>query len=236
MVLTRRHLRSALLGLAIVAALAGMPAGAATADVPDDGITIDVEVLGPSATPVPSPSSTRNSTGSGSTTPQPQATEKTDEGLGDDAIDLGGVLYVGGLRASVAPSVGAQGGDAQLSITMRNTSDELADFRLHFWVQNGFGATIGEVTDVQARDVKPGETRTVRVTVTTVGQWTLLTAHAKVTPPKELNGVALTSVTRDASLVVPPYFLLASGAVIVSLYFAIRFLLTRRLFGIGVPA
>jgi len=237
-VLTRR-LRSALLAVSVVGllALGGAPALA------DDGIPIDIEVLGPSSTPSPTSSpatggSNGGSSNGGSTTPDPAPSSSADpdDDLGDDAIDLGGVLYVGGLAGSITPNVGPTGGEAKLSITVRNTSDELTDLSLRFWVSNGFGATVGEVSGITARDLRPGETRTIRATVTAVGQWTFYTAHVKITPPKELDGVKLSPLTRDATLVVPPYFLALTGAIVGVVYFGIRFLLARRFLGVGVPA
>ena len=228
------------MGLALtvsIVALGGAPAMAA--DEPYDGIAIDVQVIGPSASPSPSPSSssTRAPSGGGSSNspgPSPSSTPGGD--LGDDAVDLGGVLYVGGLKGSITPTIAARGGVAQLAITVRNTSDELTTLKLRFWLQNSVGATIGEVSYLEARDLRPDETRTISASITTVGQWTFYTAHVTITPPKELDGVKLKPITRDATLLVPPYFLVTTGAAIALLYFAIRYLVLRRLLGLGVPA
>jgi len=221
------------LSLAFVA-IAG-PAAIA-ADDPGDGIGIDVRVIGPSSAPTPSVTPTKKPSGGGASTPEPSATSDPADDLGDDAIDLGGVLYVGGLRGEIAPSVGARGGKAELSITVRNTSNELTDLGLRFWLKNAVGATIGEVSHLAVRDLKPDETRTVRTSITTVGQWTFYTAHVTVTPPKVLDGVKLDPITRDTALFVPPYFLLVIGGATTLLYLVIRYLIVRRLFGVGGPA
>ena len=225
------------MGAALSLAIVAMAAPAATAaDDPGEGIGIDVSVIGPSSSPSPSTTPTKKPTGGSSSSPEPSASGEPEDELGDDAIDVGGVLYIGGLRGEITPSVSARGGNAELSITVRNTSSKLTDLSLRFWLKNAVGATIGEISRLTVRDLKPDETRTIRTTITTVGQWTFYTAHVTVTPPEVLDGVELDPITRDTALFVPPYFLVVIGGTIALLYFVIRYLIVRRLLGVGGPA
>jgi hypothetical protein len=208
-------------------------AGTAAADEDPDGIGIAVQVLGPDAgTP------THNGGSGGGSTPEPTPSSSAPPPpLGNDPFDLGGVLYISGLQGSITPQIASTGGRASLRVIVRNVSDYLVDVKLRFWLQNVFGQTVAEVKGLHAADILPGETRVISVSLANLGQWSVYNAHVTITPPKKVGGVALSPVTRDATLFVPPFFAAISLLVIGILYFGIRYLLVLwRQPAIGAPA
>jgi hypothetical protein len=225
-VLTLPRIRASLVALLVAGAcFAGVAAPAAADDGGADGVSIDVVVIGPPApTPTPRPGTSGGGGGS-SSTPTPTPTETS---VPSDVVDLGGILSVGGLTGTITPDLGS-GGTAALSITVRNTSHFLMDLGLRFWIQNAFGWTVAEMREVDVRDLLPGETRTVQVRLATVGQWTVYTAHVKVTPPDEVDGTTLTPITRDLTLAVAPLLLVLTLGGCGPLFALVRFWILPRL-------
>lgn len=133
-------------------------------------------------------------------------------GPGPDEFELGGVLYIGGLSSAYSPSIDPFGGEMQLWFTVRNVSKSTIDVRADFWMEGPFGNRIGQVDDVLVVDLKPGEKRTINAEVTGVGQWTFISAHAQVTPPKVVDDAELAPVTRDAAIFASPWLI---GVIIV---------------------
>ena len=92
---------------------------------------------------------------------------------------------------------------------MRNVSDTTFSSTARFWLDSPFGTTVSEVKGVEIVDLKPGESRVVDATLGGIGQWTFVTAHATLTPPKTVDGVELDSITRDQFVVIPPWGVLS---------------------------
>ncbi|MFZ8757101.1 hypothetical protein ACO03V_06745 [Microbacterium sp. HMH0099] len=193
---------------------------------PSDGVGITAVVCGPTAasgggtSPTAglggargSSSSTGSRSGSGSATgtaqtPSSVAPGTTDDAVAEDAVDLGGILSIGGLTTGSSLSLNPFGGDVQVSFTVRNTSRSTIDATADFWMENAFGMRLATVDGVAVAGLKPGETRTVGADLPGAGQWTVLTTHARLNPPAQVDGVDLSSLTRDATVIVVPWLLL----------------------------
>ncbi len=122
-----------------------------------------------------------------------------------DSVDLGGILSVGGLSTGSTPSINPFDGVVQVWFTVRNTSTSTIDLTTDFWMENPLGLRIANVDGVAVPGLKPGETRTVSADLSGAGQWTMLTTHARVTPPSQVDGVELAPLTRDATVFVLPW-------------------------------
>lgn len=140
-----------------------------------------------------------------------------------DSVDLGGILSVGGLSTGSAPSLNPFGGEVQVWFTVRNTSKSSIDLTADFWMENVLGLRLSNVDGVAVPALKPGETRTISADLPGAGQWTILTAHARVNPPAQVDGTELSPLTRDATVFVLPWLAVlflglgAAAVVIVSL-------------------
>ncbi|GAA1954059.1 hypothetical protein [Agromyces allii] len=143
-----------------------------------------------------------------------------------DEFDLGGVLYVGGLNSGYTPSLDPLAGELQLWFTVRNVSKSTIDASADFWMSGPFGNRLGEADGVKVAALKPGETRTVSAEVSGVGQWGLVSAHVKLTPPKTVDDATLSPVTRDASVFAPPWFVGFVAALVLG-FAAVRTILQR---------
>ncbi|POH62434.1 hypothetical protein C3B61_16400 [Cryobacterium zongtaii] len=235
---TRRLLIVVFCALVPALGLMGL-SGSASANEDPDGVGLTVSVLGSTASP--SPAAT-NRASSASTTPViPATTQVTTVGaaataaLGADPVVLAGVLAVSGLTATAHPTAGPDGGDIVLTFTVKNLTDNPISSSLRFWVDNAVGLEIRAADDASLTDLPGGETRTVTTTFTDVSQWSVFNSHVTLTPPDSVDGTALTPVTRDALLLVPPYFVLLVAALVVGLSVAARYaLLTKRLFPVSV--
>ncbi|MGD8195923.1 hypothetical protein ACEXQB_015645 [Herbiconiux sp. P18] len=142
--------------------------------------------------------------------------------VGDDEQSLGGILYISGLGTGYSPSIDPLSGDLHVHFTVRNVSSAAVDSSARFWVSNAFGGEIGSGETVDVAGLKPDESRVVDATISGVGQWTFATAHMTLTPPETVDGVTLTPLTRDAFVVLPPWFLLALGALAGLAYAVVR--------------
>jgi hypothetical protein len=218
---TTRSLAGALL-LGVVSLVAALGVGSTaavaedTGDRPgDDGIGISVTVTpapvpAPSATAVVPPSGSRSST-----TPRTPADPVAPAGpvaeLADDEVDLGGILYVSGLSSTYRWSPNPLEGAAETRLTVRNVSKSTFTSTVRFWADGPVGNRLSEVADVEVADLKPGEVRTVEASLGGIGQSTLVQVHATLTPPKVVDGVELDPVTRDQSVVIPPWGVAALG-------------------------
>ncbi len=222
----RRGRRSAvlragvLLGIAAAGFLAVAPTAGHAAPLPaadEEGITIAVPVLagakpggsgGGTSTPAtPAVPRTPIAVGTAATITQtPVSPNDSDAALGADVFELGGSLYVSGLTGAVSSSVGPGGGDVQLSITVKNASNETFDATGKFWLDNTFGLPVAEVSGVSIKGLAPGETRTIDVTMHGPGQWAVFGGHATITPPKSLGGTQMEPITRDTTVWLTPWF------------------------------
>lgn len=225
----------AVVALAIGMVVAGLGSAALAAEDPE-GVDISIDVLGPpAATPpaTPPPTPPRGNTPRGGTVTQETISLPTeaDAALGDEPFDLGGVLYVSGLTGSASPTLHPDNGVVKLKITVRNTSETSFDSSLRFWLENAVGAKVAEVKGVRVKALEPGETRTITASMRRLGQWTMLHAHATLTPPKVVDGTALVPLTRDTVVTLPPLFGLSIGGALGVLggliWWALRFVRLR---------
>ncbi|MFJ6652772.1 hypothetical protein ACIQLJ_08255 [Microbacterium sp. NPDC091313] len=200
------------------------PAPSATADT-SGGVGISAVVCGPVDGAGPGGTGTGAGPGSGtgagirgtaggtaavppsSVSPSPSASS----GSLDD-VDLGGILSIGGLTTASTPSPNPFSGEVQVWFTVRNVSRSTIDLTADFWMENVLGLRIATIEGVQVAGMKPGETRTVSADLPGAGQWTVLTTHARIDPPAEVDGTALSSLTRDATVFVLPWLLLLIAA------------------------
>jgi hypothetical protein len=139
-----------------------------------------------------------------------------------DEFDLGGVLYVSGLRTVARPSLNPLAGDLEVTFTVRNASTETISGDAKFWMDGFLGNSIGEPVEFDVPKIEPDETRTVRATLGGVGQWTFLTAHAEFTPPGTVDGIEISAVTRDGGVLALPWFVVML-LLIVAATFAVRY-------------
>jgi hypothetical protein len=214
----RRTAAAALLGAMVAVSALCLGSSAALAD-DEDGIGLSVTVPGSSTVPgavvpgtvTPVTGSTRGPSSTG-TTPSDDTVDPvadTTPALEDDEVDLGGVLYISGLSSAYEWSVNPLDGRSETSFTVRNVSDTTFSSTARFWLDSPFGTTVSEVKGVKITDLKPGESRVVDATLGGIGQWTFVTAHATLTPPKSVEGVELDSITRDQFVVIPPWGVLS---------------------------
>ncbi len=175
------------------------PAGAAGSGAPAKGATGGAGGRsGSSAGSVPAGSGSETvSTVSPSPSPAP----------GD--VDLGGVVHVGGLLSDVRISPNPFGGSALLSFTVRNVSKSTFDATADFWMEGPSGNRVAQVDAVTVSQLKAGESRVVSAELPGVGQWTVLTAHATFRPPAEVEGTPLSPLTRDVTVFVFPWMVVA---------------------------
>jgi len=212
---TSRFAAAALLAgaVGVTAALAFGASAALAADGDDDGIGITIEVTPPTATPAPvvsrAPAAT---TPRGSSTPADSVAPAADAPKPEDGeTDLGGILFVGGLTSAYDWSLDPLAGAADASFTVRNVSTSTFTSKVRFWADGPLGNRLSEVADVAVADLKPGELRTVEARLGGIGQSTFVQVHATLTPPKVVDGVTLTSITRDQFVVIPPWGLASLG-------------------------
>lgn len=243
----RRLMVAALLTLVSLTGLAGpAPLSASAATDDPNGVGLTVPVLGPtaSASPSSSPTSTTSTPMSGGSTPSttnvtsstPVVTQTTVTGgaavthaLGTDPTGINGAYSVSGVTLTSEPDIGPGGGSITLGFTLRNVTATPITSSLKFWTENVIGTQLASVDTVNVADLGAGETRTVVVTLPDVGQWTVFTGNVTLTPPAEVRGTALSPVSRDSLIIVPPYFALVALAGFGALYIALRYVhLLRR--------
>jgi len=260
----RRLLIAVLCTLLPLGALLGVGVSAqANSNDDPDGVGLTVGVIGSTATPstgTPSPTASSPAAPSpaGSVRPSAGSTGGTSstggtggaasvstrtipagpaatQALGPNPVTLAGALAVSGLSAHPNQNVGPGGGDLVLDFTVKNLTTDPFTSSVRFWVDNALGFRIQSVDDFPVADLAGGETRTLTVTLTDVGQWIAFNNHVTFTPPESVGKTALTPVTRDATLLVPPYFLLMVGSLLGAIYLVARYaVLTRKLFPVGV--
>lgn len=208
-----RHRVVPLAALAAFAAIAGALSFGASAAFADDadgkGIGLEVTVTdAPGVTPGGSSSGGRNTvtTSDSTVAPAPSATPT------DDEVDVGGILFFGGLSSGYSWSINPFAGEAVMSFTVRNVSDTVIDSTVRFSAQGPLGNRLSEVK-VPIKGLKPHESREVSATLTGLGQWTFIETQATLTPPKSVEGTALEPISRVQNIIVPPWLLLGGSAV-----------------------
>jgi hypothetical protein len=201
--------------LTVLALLAGAGSATASGDPAPSGLDIRVTVApgsGAVSNPAPAPSAPGAPSRTSTTTTVNGVTVVSDSQNPpvpeDDERSIGGVLYLSGLTTEHAPSLDPLGGELNAQFTIRNVSTASLDGTARFWLTGPIGAEISEVEPVHVTDLKPGESRVVDVVLPGTGQWTFETAHFTFTPPASVDGVALEPMTRDAFVILPPWFLI----------------------------
>lgn len=180
------------LGLATPAAAAGSPAPQTSTTAP--GASSSGSAAAGTSVPSPTP-------GAAGGTQHP--------------VDVGGVLFVSGVRTTYHRSWNPLGGSLHVELTVRNATAQVLDASASLGATTLVGVDLGGADSIAVRGLNPGEVRTVGADIRGVGQWGVLRAHMTVTPPASLGGVALQPLTRDGWRVVPPWYLvgvLALGA------------------------
>lgn len=224
-----RLARAVVIGAIAVAGIGMLGSGAAFAtdgsggDPVADGIGLSFTVPGPPATSVGSSAGpvvlgSGGSSGAAATvTPQPSAAPPA-----ADEFDLGGVLYLSGISSTTTPSINPLGGTANVWITVRNVSKTTFSSTAAFSLTGPVGNPVATTDPVDVTDLKPGETRVVSAELPGTGQWTVLTAHVTLTPPETVDGNTLTPVTRDATLLIAPWLVLATIGLAAAVFVVVR--------------
>jgi len=128
--------------------------------------------------------------------------------LGAEPFDLGGVFYLSGLVGSAAPMVGPSGGSVTLALTVKNVTASPLDAQARFWLENAMGLSVARSANIAVAQLAPDETRTITTTLTDLGQWGLYSGHITFTPPESVGESALSPISRDTLVFLPPYFLM----------------------------
>ncbi|MDF2443993.1 MAG: hypothetical protein JWR01_2196 [Subtercola sp.] len=125
-----------------------------------------------------------------------------------DEFDLGGIVFVSGVTSGFGWSINPLGGDSHAQFTVHNVSQFTIDGAAGFQLVGPFGNEIARVDGIPIDQLKPDESRVIEATLTGLGQWGFFTTHATFTPPEDVGGTALASITRDGFMFVLPWFLL----------------------------
>ena len=216
--------------------------GAASADTSDSGggVGISVQIPGPTATPGPtgnpatgggagegSGSGAGNGSGSGSGDSSSGGSTggsgSGSSGSGSVGVD-NGPINTGGLHASYVPSINPFGGKVVAWFDVHNGSKSTISSTARFWLAGPVGNAISDTGTFTVDPIKPGATVRVQRVLENVGQWTVLTAHARYTPPGSVDGIRLRSLVRDVTIFAFPW-LGAAGLVAGCTGFAIVWLI-----------
>ncbi|WP_378147527.1 hypothetical protein ACFJGV_05760 [Cnuibacter sp. UC19_7] len=255
--------RAITLAAATVVTVGAMLAGATAASAADDagsgGIDIAVTTTSTPGAPAPTPSNPSPTGGSGSSggagAPAGGAGSGSSSGSGAgsvvggpqdgggqpaldtgsaDTFDIGGVLFMSGVRTGFQPSINPMDGRMDVSFTVKNVSQSTFDSTADLWLTNAFGAGVGDKATVDVPALKPGESRVVSATLGGVGQWGVVNAHATFVPPSTVDGTEVPPVTRDAFAIAFPWL---SGLVVVFAIggIAVWYLLRRAMVPVFVP-
>lgn len=240
----RRRLAAITASLAILFVIGGLTSAGAASAEDNDGVGITVTVAptdantpGSDAGPGGGSSSGGGSspgggsgTGDGST-PAPEVSSSPSATPKPGDVDLGGVLYLSGLTSDYVWSMNPARSVVMLHITLRNVSKSTFNSTARFWIDSTLGNTVSELKSVRIDRLRMNETRVVTVRMKGLGQWTVLQAHATITPPKSVDGISLAPITRDTYVFVPP--LLVGG---IGLFGICTFLLGKSLFALRLAA
>jgi hypothetical protein len=214
-------------------------AGAASADTSNSGggVGISVEIPGPTASPSPTgtPGPGDGSGGNGGTNGNGNGGSGNGGGNGGSGNGGSGShggttgpdngpVNTGGLHASYVPSLNPFQGKVVVWFDVHNGSKQTIASKARFWLTGPVGNTISDTGTFAVDPIKPGATVRVQRVLEGVGQWTILTAHARYTPPGSVDGITLKSLVRDVTIFAFPW-LGAAGLVVGCTGFAIVFVL-----------
>ncbi len=226
-------------------------AGAASADTSDSGggVGISVDIPGPTATAsptdTPAPGGTGDGSGSGSASGSASGSgggsgdsgssggkgggptggngSGNGSGGGSTGVD-NGPINTGGLHAAYVPAVNPFGGKVLVWFEVHNGSKSSITSTARIWLTGPVGNTVSDTGTFTVEPIKPGATMRVRRELENVGQWTVLTAHARYTPPGSVDGITLKSLVREVSIFAFPW-LGAAGLVVGCTGFAIVYVI-----------
>ncbi|SIS14946.1 hypothetical protein [Microbacterium sp. RURRCA19A] len=226
----------------LLASVAGAAAPAVAADDADAGTPLSVTITDGS-TPTPTASTSTGSGGSTAGSGRPGtgsavggSSGGTTSGAGSSGggttqpetnpageVSVAGMLYVGGLNGSTAPSVNPGDGTVDLWFTVRNASKSVIDATAEFSLDGAlFSNRLDTTSEVAITALHPGETRVVAASLHGAGQWTLLTGHVTLTPPESVDGTALAPVTRDGFFLLFPWLILSIVVVLAVAWAIVR--------------
>ena len=137
-------------------------------------------------------------------------------------VEVGGVLYVSGVRTTYHPSWDPLGGSLRVEMTVRNATDQIVDASASVGATTLLGIDLGGSDTIAVRGLEPGEIRTIGADIGGIGQWGVLKAHLIVTPPETVGGVQLTPLGRYHWVVVPPWYLAALVVAVVAVVWVFR--------------
>lgn len=127
-----------------------------------------------------------------------------------------GVLAVSGLRVVPTLSGDPRAGGLHVEATIRNLSDQVMDVGAVFSATTAFGMVLDETLPTTVARLAPGELRVVTADLSGMGQWGVVVAHLTLRPPAQVDGVDAAPIGRDQWVVVPPWFTLGAGALLVA--------------------
>jgi len=218
------------LAAAVVLGLGMLLAGAGAAAADDGGIGISIDI--PSGDAPADGTGGTGSTGSTGTggSGSPDTTAPTDAPPSDVAapgatpapavaVD-NGPFNVGGLNAKFVPSLNPGAGKIVVSFSVHNGSASTWSSTVRVWLTGPFGNPLDDSGEVAVTNLQPGSTITYSRTLTGVGQWAVVTAHAKFTPPGTIDGIATKPALREATVFAFPW-LGSVGAVLAATALAI---------------
>jgi hypothetical protein len=205
----RRTARAAAAALVLGLGLALSAAGAAAAD--DGGIGITIDIPSTDGTSTGGTGSADTSGGSG----YPDTTVPTDAPPSDvaapgatpapvAAVD-NGPFNVSGLNAKFVPSLNPGAGKIMVSFSVHNGSASTWPSSVRLWLTGPFGNTLDDTGALPVKTLKPGETIHFTRTLTGVGQWTVVNAHASFTPPATIDGIATKPAVRGTTVFAFPW-------------------------------
>lgn len=231
------------LATAVVLGIGMLLAGAGTASADDGGIGISIDIPSSGDSSTGGTGSTGGDSGSGGSggSGYPGSTTPADAPPSDVAapgatpapavaVD-NGPFNVGGLNAKFVPSLNPGEGKIVVSFAVHNGSASTWSSTVRVWLTGPFGNPLDDSGDIAVTNLKPGSTITYSRTLTGVGQWAVVTAHAKFTPPATIDGIATKPALREATVFAFPW-LGSVGAVLAATALAI--LLTLRA-SVSVP-
>ena len=176
-------------------------------------------VAGPAladSTPTPTPAASVTPTSDPSATPTPTGSDPVPTAGAAEGptptptfhpVEVGGVLYVSGVRTAYHPSWDPLGGTLHVELTVRNATDKVVDASASLGATTLLGIDLGGSDTLSVRGLNPGEIRVVGADIGGIGQWGVLRAHVTVNPPEKLGDVQLTPLARERWVATPAWYL-----------------------------
>jgi hypothetical protein len=226
--------------LLLVLGVASAAPAAAADPTPRPGIPLEVVVGGSS--PVSGSTSTSagggyssggssHASGSGA---DETAVPPADVALAEpvEPVDASSVIDVSGLRTRYHVSFDPGGGRLAVRFVVRNSSHRTIDATAKFWASAALGGHhVGTAPTVAVNAIAPGESRTVEQEISGVGQWTVVTAHMKLSPVVPGAETPIEPLSRDRTVLAIPWAVIVLVLVVAAGFVSARFSGDR-----GLPA